>query len=179
MGDAAGGQPDALLAPDKVWENVPPAVYQILVTVQAAIFACFSPCVGFSAAGQDSYSAPENKRHTGATPPSRRRMLRAGVSCFRKCVFSDKSKFRRRRGDFSYLSSDAFQLHIRGRKDPFQPRAALVSRLFRRKGNENFAVVTAAFSLLPHLPHIIFTRLHPQSLLLCACPNTSPAGISH
>lgn len=67
MGDAAGGQPDALLAPDKVWENVPPAVYQILVTVQVAIFARFLPCVGFSAAGQDLPRPRGKAAHRGNT----------------------------------------------------------------------------------------------------------------
>ncbi len=146
--------------------------------VFGAVFAHFLLRVGFSEAGWDTYPTSEEKAaHRGGS----------GVSCFLqcwwyvvcKCVFSCKSKFRQRFSGFSYLPSDAFQLHIRGRKDTFQMQAALASHLHHRKRNGNFAVVTTAFSLLPHLPHIIFTRMHPQSFLLCACPNTSPAGISH
>lgn len=147
-------------------------------TVFGAVFAVFSPCVGFSAVGWDTYPTPEEKRaHRGDSGvycfPQR------GWYAFGKCVFSCKSKFRRRCNDFSYLPSDAFQLHIRGGKDTFQRQAAPAPRLSHRKRNRNFTVATTAFSLLPHLPHIIFTRIHPQSFLLCAYPNTSPAGIFH
>ena len=83
MGDAAGGQPDALLAPDKVWENVPPAVYQILGsrlrTARVAIFARFSPCVGFSEAGQDLPRPREQAAHRGDSALTAVNALRWGI----------------------------------------------------------------------------------------------------
>ena len=83
VGGAAGGQPDALLAPDKVWENRPrrgftakypqigkslsknafslrPRPLQKVVDIPP-VFGVFFACVPFSEAGWDTYPTSEKK----------------------------------------------------------------------------------------------------------------------
>ena len=101
VGGAAGGQPDALLAPDKVWENRPrrgftakypqigkslsknafslrPRPLQKVVDIPP-VFGVFFACVPFSEAGWDTYPTSEKKwAHRGDS----------GFYCFSQYVVS-------------------------------------------------------------------------------------------
>ena len=100
------------------------------------------------------------KRHTGATVAFTG-FTQCGWYVFYKCVFSYTSKFRRHRNGFSDLQSDALQLHIRDRKMYFRCRLRLC-HTFATEKNANSSTGATTFPLLPHLPHIIFTRLPLQ-----------------
>ena len=139
-------------------------------------FGGFLPCVRFLRGGWDTYPTPEEKAaHRGDS--GFYWFYTVWVVCVLQVCFQLQKRISQAPQRFFTFAFRCIPATQQRQKNTFQLQAAAVPHFCHGKRNADFAAGATTFPLLPHLPHIIITRLPLQYVSPCACPNTSPAGI--
>ena len=146
------------------WGGLPPVFRRI-----------FALCPVFTRRG-DTYPAPEEKgAHSGNS--GFYWFYSVWVVCVLQVCFQLQKQISQALQRFFAFAFRCIPATQQRQKNTFQLQAAVVPHFCHGRRNADSAVGATAFPLLPHLPHIIFTRLPLRSVSPCACPNTLPAGI--
>ena len=118
----------------------------------------FSPCVRFSRGGWDTYPTPEKKAaHRGDSGVCW--LYTVWVVWVLQVCFQLQKQILQVPQRFFAFSIRCVPATQQRQKNIFQMQAAAVPHFCHGKRNADSTAGATTFSLLPHLPHIIFTRL--------------------